>query len=286
MPNEHNVELIAAHFTLAGDVYPTGETEISQYSFKDRVEAAAEAGYKGLGLVHEDAMYTVERYGFSEIRNILKQNDIKHFELEMLENWCTTGATYREYKRKLQDLLEVAAEVDVRTIKIGAGPVNDPIDIPFMTDRLRELGEAALKYDTGIMMEIMPFRNLSTINPALEIMKKTELDNVGFMLDIWHLVRKGINFQEITDIPAQYIKGIELNDGPKYTIEPLFADTIHRRCLPGQGTFKINEFIQAVRQTGYTGPWGVEIFSETFRKQPLEIMAQQSFNTSISYLNN
>ena len=34
-----NVELIAAYFTLAGDVYPFGPTQISPFPFRERVEA-------------------------------------------------------------------------------------------------------------------------------------------------------------------------------------------------------------------------------------------------------
>ncbi len=44
-----NIELIAAYFTLAGDAYPFGPTQISPFPFRDRVEAAARAGWKGMG---------------------------------------------------------------------------------------------------------------------------------------------------------------------------------------------------------------------------------------------
>ena len=45
-----NIELIAAYFTLAGDAYPFGPTQISPLPLsRDRVEAAARAGWKGTG---------------------------------------------------------------------------------------------------------------------------------------------------------------------------------------------------------------------------------------------
>ena len=49
-----NIELIAAYFTLAGDVYPFGPTQISPFPFRDRVEAAARAGWNGIGLIPDD----------------------------------------------------------------------------------------------------------------------------------------------------------------------------------------------------------------------------------------
>ena len=57
-------------------------------------------------------------------------------------------------------------------------------------------------------------------------------------------------------------------------------DTIHRRRLPGDGVLDVPAFIKAVQSTGFDGPWGVEILSESHRKLPLEDMAQRSFETS------
>jgi hypothetical protein len=44
----NDVELLISYFALSGDVYPLGPTEVSPFPFKDRVEAAARAGFKGL----------------------------------------------------------------------------------------------------------------------------------------------------------------------------------------------------------------------------------------------
>ena len=32
-----NIELLAAYFTISGDIYPLGPTEISPFPFRDRV---------------------------------------------------------------------------------------------------------------------------------------------------------------------------------------------------------------------------------------------------------
>ena len=69
--SKSKVELVAAYFTLSGDVYPFGPTEISPFSFKDRVEAAAKAGWDGIGLIHSDIYATADKIGFAEMRRIL-----------------------------------------------------------------------------------------------------------------------------------------------------------------------------------------------------------------------
>jgi hypothetical protein len=60
------VELLAAIGRLAGDTYPNGPTESQLLRFRDRVEAAAWAGYTGLGIVHQDLVAVRDKIGYAE----------------------------------------------------------------------------------------------------------------------------------------------------------------------------------------------------------------------------
>ena len=91
-----NVELLAAYFTIAGDVYPLGPTELSPFPFRDRIEAAARAGYRGVGLIHEDVMATAGKIGLPEMKRILDDNGIKYVEMEFLLDWFADGERRRE----------------------------------------------------------------------------------------------------------------------------------------------------------------------------------------------
>jgi sugar phosphate isomerase/epimerase len=86
-----NIELIASYWTIAGDVYPQGSSEISPFPFEKRVEVAARVGYRGLGLLHADLMAVAHRLGLREMRRILDANGIHHVELEFLSNWYAGG---------------------------------------------------------------------------------------------------------------------------------------------------------------------------------------------------
>ncbi|MGQ1397651.1 sugar phosphate isomerase/epimerase family protein [Acinetobacter baumannii] len=280
---DQNIDLIAAYWTIAGDVYPTALSEVSPFAFQHRVEAAAHAGYKGLGLVHTDLMATVDRYGYKEMRTILNANGIKYFEIEILENWYKTGELRRSSDKMRREMLEVCAEVGVNTIKLGSSISNDPLNIEHMTEEFAQIADQAQQSDTAIMIEFMPFSQLSTLAPALEIASGANRKNAGILLDIWHMARANIDFEEIRKIPAHLIKGIELDDADRYPIEPLFLDTIHKRQLPGDGILDIPKFIQAVKATGYNGPWGVEVISETLRKMPLEKMAIESYEKTAQF---
>jgi sugar phosphate isomerase/epimerase len=276
-----NIELLAAYWTIAGDIYPMGPTEVSPYSFEHRMEAAGKAGFKGIGLVHNGMMATVDEIGYPAMKAVLERNGIKHVELEFLVDWYHSGERRRQSDKVRLEMLEAAKALGARSIKIGPGIGEDVADIDLMVKEFILLCQEAAEVGANIVLEIMPFSNVRTLETALAIVEGADQPNGGLLLDIWHLQRGGIDYSEIANIPPRFIKSIELNDAHKYPIEPLWMDTLHKRVLPGDGTFDIPAFIKAVEASGYDGPWGLEVLSDTHRKLPLETMAQRAFESTM-----
>ena len=114
-----NVELIAAYFTLAGDAYPFGPTQISPFPFRDRVEAAARAGWKGMGLIPDDVDAIAAKIGHAEMKRILAANGIKYVELEFLVDWHLDGERRKKSDELRTRLLAIAEIFGARNIKVG-----------------------------------------------------------------------------------------------------------------------------------------------------------------------
>jgi sugar phosphate isomerase/epimerase len=281
-----NIELIAAYFTLAGDAYPFGPTQISPFPFRDRVEAAARSGWKGMGLIPDDVDATAAKIGHAEMKRILAANGIKYVELEFLVDWHLDGERRKKSDELRARLLAIAEIFGARNIKVGPGlgqDVNNPRpeelvpDIPRMQEAFAELCRDAARHGTAIVLEIMPFGNVRTIAAGRAIVERANQPNGGLLLDIWHIARGGIDYDEITAIPQRFVSSIELDDAEEKVVGSLWEDTIHHRRLPGQGALHPQSFIRNVQKAGYRGPWGVEILSASFRKLPLADMAQKSF---------
>ncbi len=287
----NNVELIAAYFTLAGDVYPFAPTQISPHPFRDRVEAAARAGWKGIGMIPDDVDATAAKIGYPEMKRILAANGIKYFELEFLVDWYVDGERRQRSDELRRRMLAIAETFGARNIKVGPGlgqdvrhPRPDELvpDIPGMQDAFVGLCRDAAERGTAIVLEIMPFGNVRTIEDGRAIVEGANQPNGYLLLDIWHLARGGIDYGKIKTIPSRFIGSIELDDADKEVAGSLWDDTIHRRKLPGEGALKPQAFIRTVQAAGYQGPWGVEILSEDFRKRPLADMAKQAFATTMA----
>src|SRR5260221_2690986 len=86
-----------------------GPNEISPFPFVKRVEVAARAGYRGLGLLHADLMAVANRLGLSGMRRILEANGMQHIELEFLSDWYAQGVAPAASDPGCRELLAGAA---------------------------------------------------------------------------------------------------------------------------------------------------------------------------------
>jgi sugar phosphate isomerase/epimerase len=276
-----SIELLAAYWTLAGDVWPGAPTEVSPFLLEARAAAAAAAGWTGMGFVHEDLVATVARIGHAGIRRVLADHGIRHVEVEFLSDWdADPGTPARTASDRIRsDLIEAAGELGARNLKASPHLFGElPPDIARMRDAFAQLCADARPTGASVIIEIMPFTDVRTIDDGLAIVG--DAPNGGLLLDLWHVERGGIPLDEVARIPAGRLLGIELDDsGPPEG--DLFDDTRFRRVLPGSGVFDVAGFVRAVRATGLPAPYyGVEIISESFRRQPLDVMARTAFEAT------
>jgi hypothetical protein len=64
-------DLVASYWTIAGNTLPLSVDTPSPVAIELRAEAAARAGFSGLGLYHADLMHLRREPGFAELRRIL-----------------------------------------------------------------------------------------------------------------------------------------------------------------------------------------------------------------------
>lgn len=278
------VELVASYWSISGNCYASGPTEVSPFDFRDRVETAHKVGYRGVGLVHADIMSVSNRIGFKTMKQILDDNDMKYVEVEIISDWFTDGEKRKRSDKVRADLMRAAEQLGAWHVKIG-GDIDNEGRNPWPMDRMikdfDKLCAEAADIGTRIALELMPFSNLATIDQGLELVRGSGAKNGGIMLDIWHLARGNIDFDQIRKMPKETIFWVELDDAWPEVEGTLYNDTIHNRELPGEGSLDIQKFLRAVRDVGYDGAYGVEILSRKHRVLPLKEQAQRVFDTAM-----
>ena len=278
---KNNVELIASYWTLAGGAEPHTDHEYSVFDFKDRVEACAKAGFRGIGIWHADLLHTLKRQSFTEIKRILDDNGMKHIELEFLGDWFLTGERKKQSDMVKQDLLTAAQALSARHIKVGDFFHTDT-PMPQVIDSFAALCRDAAAYGTKVVYELMPFAMIDTLPDTLAMLKGAGEKNGGIIFDLWHVVKLGVPYEEISRFPLEYFFGVEINDGTFTAPWSLHEDTINHRRLCGEGEFDIRGFLDQVWKAGYRGPFGIEVLNKELRKLPLDELARRSFDTTVA----
>jgi sugar phosphate isomerase/epimerase len=276
-----NVELMNLYWTTSG-VFP-GVGEISRFDFKDRVEAAARVGFKGIGIWHTDLEHILHRRTLEEMKMILDDNGIKHIELEFLTDWFLTGARKAESDSRKRRLLEASQALRAKHIKIGDF-YNTPCPMPHIIEAFAALCEEAADYNATIGFEFMASAMIDNLKDALTLVETAGAKNGGLILDMAHVATLGITYKDVSNIPLQYLINLELNDGTLPGSPRHDPSRIRRFC--GEGEFDIKGFINCVTEMGYTGPWAVEVFSEELAGLSLEELNSRAFETTMAQFQN
>ncbi|MBZ5501935.1 MAG: sugar phosphate isomerase/epimerase [Acidobacteriia bacterium] len=276
-----NIELLGSYWTLAGGAIPHTDKDYSPFDFKDRVEAAAKAGFKGIGIWHTDLAHILKTRSLKEMRQILDYNGIKHFELEFLTGWFLDGEAKKESDQWKKLLFTAAETLGARHVKVGHF-VKEPVAMPRLIESFAGLCAEAANHGTKILFELMPFGMIDTLTDTMTMIKGAGAKNGGVIFDLWHLVKLGIPYDDVARVVGQCEVGVELNDGTFQCPWDLHEDTINHRRLCGEGEFDVKGFVKKMLQAGYSGPWGIEVLNAELRQRPLEELVTRSFNTTMA----
>lgn len=278
-----STDLIAACWTTAGDAVPLDGMNDSPLSLPERIAAAAAAGFTGFGIVHNDlANYLSGGGDLNTLRHHLDDAGIRYVELEFLTDWWLPRAERAAADAVQRLLLDAAEPLRAHHVKIGPDLEHTAFDLDQYAENFHRVSDDFAQVGATVAFEFMPFANVATLAQGVELVRTAGHPNGGLMIDLWHLIRGSGTLDELSRVPVEYITGMELDDGDAQQIGTGYEDTVLRRRLCGQGVFPVVEFIRTVRSIGWSGPWGVEIISEQFRKRPMPEAVADAYATTMA----
>ena len=282
---KRDVELIASYWTLAGKGEPHTDKEYSSFDFKDRVEAAAKAGFKGMGIWDQDLDHVRKTRSLKEMKQILDDNGMKYVELEFLRDWFLEGERKKKSDMEKKKFFEAAEVLKAHHLKVGDF-YKEKCPMPRVIESFSTLCADAAEHRLTIGFELMPFGMIDTLKDALTMIERAGAKNGGIIFDLWHVAKLGVPYEEVSRVPVQSIVSVEINDGTFTAPWSLHEDTINHRRFCGEGEFDIKGFLAALEKTGYSGPYGIEVLSAELRQRPLGETVTRAFETTIAQFRN
>jgi sugar phosphate isomerase/epimerase len=106
-----------------------------------------------------------------------------------------------------------------------------------------------------------------TLNGMLELCRAIGTDNMGLLLDAYHLYTSHGAPDLVRRLTNQDVVAVHVNDAPAGVAVDEQLDQV--RALPGEtGVLDMSGFLQALQTIGYDGPVTPEPFSERLRGLP------------------
>jgi len=279
-PAQTHKVILATYFTLAGNVRPLAGSIVSPVPFPARAAAAGGAGFEGFGFAQEDLDHVLTGLSYREIGTILADNNLRHVEIEVLLDWFCNGERRRVSDATRRAMLTSAERLGASHIKVCGDITGANWPLEVVIESFAQLCDQARDAGTRVGIELFPGSSIADLGAGLAIVQGAGRDNGGLLLDIWHMVRGGIPFEEIAGLPPGSIIHVELDDAAAVGTGPILEDTIERRRLCGQGDFDIPGFLRSVARTGYEGLYGVEILSDEHRALDVEEAARRAYEST------
>ena len=278
-----DVELLGLYWTVSGPVEVHVGREWSHFSWADRCAEARTVGFSGLGIWHADLQHVLETQSLRDMKETFDDSGLRYLELEFLMDWfLDEDDERRQASDEIRELLfDAAGALDAHHIKVGNIP-GTPCGIPQLTERFGELcADAAQHTDATIVYELMPFDvNVNDLDTALAVVEGAAADNGGLAIDTWHMSKLGIEPMDLLRVPLEYLSWVELSDGRHDDMDDLIDETVNHRALPGEGEFDVRSYVEACREHGYEGPWGVEVLSDELRNNPIDVIFRRAYETT------
>ena len=273
-------DLVASHFTLTGSPPMTAP----RFMFAERVAAAADAGFAGIGLLTDD--WAAERDAGltdADVRAILDDHGVELAEIEFLFDWSAgpdePGRV--EFAQQLQDKAWAMADAfGPRVVSVGelAGPDGlPPFDL--LVERFAVLCDRAAEHDLLVALEFMPWTGIPNVAVAAALVQASERPNAGLNVDAWHYFRSGADADTLATV-GDRVHMIQFDDADAEVVGELFEDTMLRRRYPGEGDLDLVALIQVLDAAGATAPISVELMAPEHEALPVAEAAQRAHDST------
>lgn len=211
------------------------------------------------------------------------------------------GAARDEFLHEVRRMCEVATVAGAPIVQLCTGPVDrnvvrdhragllatdDPryrgtlgLDeaeaLRVTAANVRDAADIAAEHGLDVYLEPLAWARLNRCRHALQLIELAGRDNVGIALDTWHFWTTGDTLDEVRALPKELIKAVHLSDGLDLDRTTDVPDQgHHRNVVIGGGSIPLQQWVDAIKSTGYDGWWVSEMFSTRADEQDPSEMAR------------
>jgi 4-hydroxyphenylpyruvate dioxygenase len=244
-------------------------------STAEKIRAAGDAGFDAVELWREDLSSFPDTP--EGLRRLLAQHSVGLADFQVLRDFDGAPGDVRTSKRReALRFLDSAVEVAAPLVLVAAS--TDPqSDRTRIVDDLRWLSDEAASRQLRVAYEALSWSaKNSTLVDAWASVREANRDNLGVVVDSFHIHALNRDASDLDGIPVEKIFVVQLSDLPApVPPEKLIEAARHHRLLPGRGCFDIRSILSRLHRDGYVGPIGIEVFNDALKAcDPAQVARQ------------
>jgi 2-keto-myo-inositol isomerase len=259
------------------------------------IRVAGQAGYDVVELWAAKLDRFLQKHTVDDLLRLLLAARVAPYSINSVEQITfREPAEYRDQvASRCRYLAEVAARLKCPYIVVvpsdkPAGVTWDEI-LEESVRVLRDLANIASEYEVGLAFEFIgqAGRSVATLDKCWEVVRATNRQNVGLVLDTFHFYAGGSSLAAIRQLDPRKLFVLHLNDADEAPSRltsrnggrdgasedrPKCELTDAHRLFPGLGVIPLRQIIAALRAIGYDGVASIEIFRpEYWAWDPLRV---------------
>ncbi|MGC9467721.1 MAG: sugar phosphate isomerase/epimerase family protein [Anaerolineae bacterium] len=251
-----------------------GAIGIRGASLEETIRLASDTGFGGVDFDIREAAVLADAYGLDHVIALFEDQGVRPGQWGLPVDW-QDEARWKKGITELPKLAAVGKALGCPRTSTWMLPASD--ERPFEENfewhvaRFRPITEVLEAFDCRLGIEFIGPKTLRegkrypfiyTLEGLMELAEAIGMDNVGVLLDAWHLYTSGGTVDDLDQITAHDVVTVHVNDAPAGVPRDEQIDSV--RCLPMEtGVIDLPAFIRKLYELGYEGPVTPEPFSKS-----------------------
>jgi sugar phosphate isomerase/epimerase len=253
------------------------------------IRIAKEVGFGGIEMIHSK-LYRYLDTGHTPEKLVSRLDGFPVVGLGFLSDIERQEKTeYGALLEECEKLCSTAESIGCRSVLLVTGPLaagvgNNPmytheIAAPYRgligkswteicrltAKNLRALAAIGKRHQIEFYLEALSWTPLHSLEQTLQVLAEAGEVNIGLIIDFWHHFTSGTSPEKIAKLDKNLIKGVHFCDS--LSVTGSITQEL-RNVWTGAGAIPLQEWVDAVKATGYDGWWSCELFS--FRHYELD----------------
>lgn len=239
-----------------------------------KIAAARAAGFDQIELWRQDV--EAEPGGVPGTAHALGGVGLTDFQV-LMDFDGAPGAKRDAKRQEALQMLDMAVQLGAGTLLTPASTDPD-CDPDRIAGDLAWLAQEAAKRHLRIAYEGMAWSTVNHTTPAAwRSVQQAGQPNLGMVVDAFHIFARGYPASDIAGIPAERIFLVQLSDlDHPVDAADMVQTARHHRLLPGAGHFPIDSLLHRLKEIGYAGPIGLEVFNDAMKARDPAAVAREA----------